>query len=60
MVRLPMAKRLLAAAALSVACTLAAAQPAEPPSDLSEKTLYEFMLGEIAVQRGDFELAAKT
>ena len=59
-----MAKRLLAAAALSVACTLAAAQPAvppaAPPSDLSEQTLYEFMLGEIAVQRGDFELAAKT
>jgi len=55
-----MAKRLLAAAALSVACTLAAAQPAVPPSDLSEQTLYEFMLGEIAVQRGDFELAAKT
>src|SRR6185503_4697220 len=60
MVRLPMAKRLLAAAALSVACTLAAAQPAVPPSDLSEQTLYEFMLGEIAVQRGDLELAAKT
>jgi len=59
-----MAKRLLAAAALSVACTLAAAQPAvppaAPPSDLSEQTLYEFMLGEIAVQRGDYELAAKT
>jgi len=59
-----MAKRLLAAAALSVACALAAAQPAAPPaappSDLSEQTLYEFMLGEIAVQRGDFELAAKT
>ncbi|HEU5176222.1 MAG TPA: tetratricopeptide repeat protein [Burkholderiales bacterium] len=59
-----MAKRLLAAAALSVACTLAAAQPAvppaAPPADLSEQTLYEFMLGEIAVQRGDFELAAKT
>jgi len=59
-----MAKRLLAAAALSVACTLAAAQPAvppaAPPSDISEQTLYEFMLGEIAVQRGDLELAAKT
>jgi tetratricopeptide (TPR) repeat protein len=56
MVRIPMAKRLIAAAALSVACSLAAAQP----SDLSEPTLYEFLLGEIAVQRGDFELAAKT
>jgi tetratricopeptide (TPR) repeat protein len=51
-----MAKRLLAAAALSFACGLAAAQPA----DLSEQTLYEFMLGEIAVQRGDLSLAAKT
>jgi len=51
-----MAKRLIAAAALSVACNLAAAQP----SDLSEPTLYEFLLGEIAVQRGDFEVAAKT
>ena len=51
-----MAKRLLAAAALSVACGLAAAQPA----DLNEPTLYEFLLGEIAVQRGDYETAAKT
>ncbi|HWV90659.1 MAG TPA: tetratricopeptide repeat protein, partial [Burkholderiales bacterium] len=51
-----MAKRLLAAAAFSFACGLAAAQPA----DLSEQTLYEFMLGEIAVQRGDLALAAKT
>jgi len=61
-----MAKRLLAAAALSVACGLAQAQPQAPsdlkaaPSDLNEPTLYEFLLGEIAVQRGDFELAAKT
>ena len=51
-----MAKRLLAAAVLSVACGLAAAQPA----DLNEPTLYEFLLGEIAVQRGDYELAATT
>ena len=56
MTRIPMAKRLIAAAAFSVACNLAAAQPA----DLSEQTLYEFMLGEIAVQRGDLALAAKT
>ena len=61
-----MAKRLLAAAALSLACGLAPAQPQAPsdlkaaPSDLNEPTLYEFLLGEIAVQRGDFELAAKT
>ena len=55
-----MAKRLLAGAALSVVCALAVAQPAVPPSDLNEPTLYEFLLGEIAVQRGDLELAAKT
>ena len=53
-----MAKRLIAAAAFSVACNLCAAQPAD--ADLNEQTLYEFMLGEIAVQRGDLPLAAKT
>jgi Flp pilus assembly protein TadD len=56
MIRLPMVKRLIAAAALSVACPFAAAQPA----DLNEPTLYQFLLGEIAVQRGDLALAAKT
>jgi tetratricopeptide (TPR) repeat protein len=61
MIRIPMAKRLLAAAAVSVACALANAQPnAQPGDDLNEPTLYEFLLGEIAVQRGDYELAAKT
>src|SRR3989337_2135392 len=54
--RLPMANRLIAATALSLACGLVAAQSA----DISEQTLYEFMLGEIAVQRGDLSLAAKT
>jgi hypothetical protein len=60
-----MAKRLLAAAALSFACGLAAAQAADSSPDksveeLSEPTLYDFLLGEIALQRGDLPLAAKT
>lgn len=36
----------------------AAAQP--PPPDLSEPMLYELLLGEIALQRGDAALAART
>ncbi len=50
----------LASLALS-ACT-ALAQPAGSPDsrDLSEPTLYDFLLGEIALQRGDYALAAKT
>jgi tetratricopeptide (TPR) repeat protein len=36
----------------------AAAQPTPP--DLSEPTLYELLLGEIALQRGDAALAART
>ena len=55
-----MAKRLIAAAAISVACNLAAAQPPGQYSEINEPTLYEFLLGEIAVQRGDLALAAKT
>jgi tetratricopeptide (TPR) repeat protein len=60
-----MAKRLLAAAALSFACGLAAALAADSSPDksveeLSEPTLYDFLLGEIALQRGDLPLAAKT
>ena len=50
--RLP---RLALAAALFFAGGLAA-QPAE----LNEPTLYEFLLGEIALQRGDAKLAAQT
>jgi tetratricopeptide (TPR) repeat protein len=49
--------KFIAAAALGCASITACAQPAE---DLSEPTLYEFLLGEIAVQRGDLPLAAKT
>jgi tetratricopeptide (TPR) repeat protein len=49
--------KLLVAMALGCAGIGACAEPAE---DLSEPTLYEFLLGEIAVQRGDLPLAAKT
>jgi Flp pilus assembly protein TadD len=52
--------RIVGAAAISFACSLAAAQPSEPGSDLNEPTLYDFLLGEIALQRGDLPLAAKT
>jgi tetratricopeptide (TPR) repeat protein len=56
-----MANRLIAAAALSFACALAAAQsPDKSVEELSEPTLYDFLLGEIALQRGDLPLAAKT
>ncbi|HEV2431656.1 MAG TPA: tetratricopeptide repeat protein [Burkholderiales bacterium] len=44
----------IVAAALGLACGAASAE------DLSEPTLYEFLLGEIALQRGDLPLAAKT
>lgn len=49
-------QRLALAAALFFSGGLAAAQPAE----LNEATLYEFLLGEIALQRGDAKLAAQT
>jgi tetratricopeptide (TPR) repeat protein len=49
--------KFIVAAALGCACVTACAQS---PEDLSEPTLYEFLLGEIAVQRGDLPLAAKT
>src|SRR5687767_2402 len=58
MTRIQMARkmhRFIGAAALSLACGLAFSQ-----DDLSEPTLYEFLLGEIALQRGDLPLAAKT
>jgi Flp pilus assembly protein TadD len=55
------------AVALAFSGTVAAQAPksltkkAEPPAvDLNEPTLYEFLLGEIALQRGDAELAAQT
>ena len=54
--------RIALAAALAWAAFPAAAQGQKsvPPSELSEPTLYEFLLGEIALQRGDHALAAKT
>ncbi|HEX6691266.1 MAG TPA: tetratricopeptide repeat protein, partial [Burkholderiales bacterium] len=56
--------RLAVAAALACAVAPAAAQSkksAPPPAaELSETNLYEFLLGEIALQRGDAGLAAQT
>ena len=56
--------RLLTAAALAAAALCACAQAPRGESkdvkELTEPTLYEFLLGEIALQRGDAELAAKT
>jgi tetratricopeptide (TPR) repeat protein len=52
--------RFIGAAVLSFACSLAAGQSSDLSSDLSEPTLYDFLLGEIALQRGDLPLAAKT
>ena len=37
-----------------------AAKSAAPGAELNEPMLYEFLLGEIALQRGDAELAAQT
>jgi tetratricopeptide (TPR) repeat protein len=52
---------IIAAAALSVAGCAAVAQTKEvPPGELNEPMLYEFLLGEIALQRGDHRLAAQT
>jgi len=58
----------LIVAALAVALAgVACAQPDGPKSikpddttDLSEPTMYELLVGEIALQRGDYALAAKT
>ena len=56
--------KLIVAALLSLVCGAAAAQSKEiapeRDSDLNEPTLYDFLLGEIALQRGDLPLAAKT
>jgi tetratricopeptide (TPR) repeat protein len=47
-------KRIIGTAALSLLCSFVHAE------DLSEPTLYDLLLGEIALQRGDLPLAAKT
>jgi tetratricopeptide (TPR) repeat protein len=44
----------------SPAAPKAPAQSSAQSSDISEPTLYEFLLGEIALQRGDTGLAAQT
>jgi tetratricopeptide (TPR) repeat protein len=65
-----MLRRILAAAALAATAALAAAQPSDakkipeagrgqPGEGLTEPTLYEFLLGEIAAQRGDYKTAAE-
>src|SRR5688500_20407849 len=52
---------IVAAAACSLAAQGVLAQPKQVPSgELSEPMLYEFLLGEIALQRGDTGLAAQT
>ena len=53
---------ILLVAALALAACTALAQPQGSPDsrDLSEPSLYDFLLGEIALQRGDYALAAKT
>ena len=52
---------IIAAAGLSIAGCAAFAQTKDIPSaDLNEPMLYEFLLGEIALQRGDNGLAAQT
>src|SRR6266513_210 len=55
--RSQMPKYIFAAVLSLAAC---AATPPPAPEELSEPTLYDFLLGEIALQRGDVTLAAKT
>src|SRR5262245_22545152 len=63
----PQLVRLMAGAALAAFSLSACAQTPRDDRkemkeirELNEPTLYEFLLGEIALQRGDAELAAKT
>ncbi len=56
-----MFRSLIVISALSIAGCAAVAQTKDIPSgELNEPTLYEFLLGEIALQRGDHALAAQT
>src|SRR5688572_9308430 len=61
-IQMPRILRLIVAGAcLSLGGCAAVAQTKDIPSDdLSEPMLYEFLLGEIALQRGDHRLAAQT
>ncbi len=54
--------RVLLFAAVSLAACGTLSQPVPPPSalELSESNLYDLLLGEIALQRGDAKLAAQT
>jgi tetratricopeptide (TPR) repeat protein len=60
----PAVPRLAAAAAFlmatATACAQAPRQDLKEIGELNEPTLYEFLLGEIALQRGDAALAAQT
>jgi len=60
----PAVPRLAAAAAFLMAAATACAQAPQKDlkeiKELNEPTLYEFLLGEIALQRGDAALAAQT
>jgi tetratricopeptide (TPR) repeat protein len=49
-----MVNKVFVAAAFALFCGVSSAE------DLSEPTLYDFLVGEIALQRGDLPLAAKT
>src|SRR6266446_977824 len=55
--RSQMPKYIFAAVLSLAAC---AATPQSAPEELNEPTLYDFLLGEIALQRGDVTLAAQT
>ena len=55
----PLALAAFLAFPASLAAQPAAKSPA-PGAELNEPMLYEFLLGEIALQRGDTELAAQT
>ena len=46
--------------ATATACAQAPQQDLKEIRELNEPTLYEFLLGEIALQRGDAALAAQT
>src|SRR5256885_16442503 len=55
---MPKTLKVVLALALCAAASQSVAQPA--PAELSEQTLYDLLLGEIALQRNDPALAAKT
>src|SRR2546423_4692578 len=57
--RIEMLKRIVLLAAFAAGCGSAVAQSPDA-KDLNEPTLYEFLLGEIALQRGDYKVAAET